>query len=307
MPSSVSPARRAAVLGHPISHSLSPALHSAAYAALGLSNWSYAAHDVTSEALPQFLADLDSSWAGLSLTMPLKSSIQPHLDVIDPLAEVVGAVNTVLCQYTGSTGGTRILVGANTDVHGIVASLRTAGLTTPVRSAAVLGAGGTAAAALAALAELGCTSPQVLVRSRGRAGSLLLAADRMGVQPQWRSFSGPDAVAAVRGADVVISTVPAGGADVLIPLLGGPDPLGDDAAGGSADSSWNPGVLLDVVYDPWPTPFAQFWRASGGVSVPGTAMLAHQAAEQIRLMTGRQVDLAVLDSALRAAGRPGIL
>src|SRR5690625_256874 len=136
-------ARRAAVMGHPIAHSLSPALHNASYAELGLANWTYDAHDVTTEQLPDFLAQMDDSWAGLSLTMPLKSSIQPHLDVIDPLAEVVGAVNTVICQYSG---GSRMLIGANTDVYGIVASLRTAGLTTPIESAAVLGAGGTAAA-----------------------------------------------------------------------------------------------------------------------------------------------------------------
>src|SRR5699024_6865862 len=167
--------RRAAVLGHPIAHSLSPALHNAAYAELGLANWTYDAHDVTTEQLPDFLAQMDDSWAGLSLTMPLKSSIQPHLDVIHPLAEVVGAAHTVICQYLR---GGRMLIGANTAVSGIAPSLRPAGLTTPITSAAALGAGATAAAALAALAELGCAQPQVLVRSRGRAAALLRAAYR---------------------------------------------------------------------------------------------------------------------------------
>jgi len=283
--------RRAAVLGHPIAHSLSPTLHNAAYAQLGLANWTYDAHDVTTEQLPDFLAQMDDSWAGLSLTMPLKSSIQPHLDVIDPLAEVVGAVNTVICQYSG---GSRMLIGANTDVYGIVASLRTAGLTTPIESAAVLGAGGTAAAALAALAELGCAEPQVLVRSRGRAGALLRAADRMGVHPQWRSFSGPDAIAALLEADVVISTVPAGATDALVPLL----------TEARAAKSAALGMLLDVVYDPWPTGLAEYWHATGAPIVPGTAMLLHQAGEQVRLMTGKTAPIAAMSQALARAGKP---
>jgi len=290
-----SPARRAAVLGSPIAHSLSPALHNAAYLELGLEGWSYGSHDVTSEQLPAFLEQLDSSWAGLSLTMPLKSSVQPHLDVIDPLAEVVGAVNTVICQYTGAS---RMLVGANTDVYGIVAALRTAGLTTPISSAVVLGAGGTAAAALAALAELGCPEPQVLVRSRGRAGALLLAADRMGVHPQWRSFSGPDAIEAITGADVVISTVPAGATDSLVDLIS--EARSGDGVGGSASL----GMLLDVVYDPWPTPLAAYWQTQGAPIVPGTAMLLHQAGEQVRLMTGNQAPIDVMSAALEAAGKP---
>src|SRR5690625_3004886 len=280
--------RRAAVLGHPIAHSLSPALHNSAYAQLGLDNWTYDAHDVTSQALPEFLAQMDSSWAGLSLTMPLKTSIQRHLDVIDPLAEVVGAVNTVICQYSGGNG---MLIGANTDVYGIVAALRTAGLTSPIKSAAVLGAGGTAAAALAALAALGCTEPQALVRSRGRGGALLRAADRMGVHPQWRSFVGPDAISALVEADVVVSTVPSGATDQLVELLTAAEPA-------------RLGMLLDVVYDPWPTNFAAYWSSTGAPIVPGTAMLLHQAGEQLRLMTGKPAPIAVMAGALEAAGKP---
>lgn len=113
--------RRAAVLGHPIAHSLSPVLHRAAYRALGLDSWSYDAVDVTEDGLPGFVAGLGDDWAGLSLTMPLKQTVLPLLDHVEPLAQVVGAVNTVLVQGSGSA---RTLVGANTDVHGIVAALR---------------------------------------------------------------------------------------------------------------------------------------------------------------------------------------
>jgi shikimate dehydrogenase len=114
----VTASRRAAVLGHPIAHSLSPALHRAAHRALGL-DWSYEAIDTTEEQLPAVVGRLDASWAGLSVTMPLKVAMMGLVHVVEPLAEVVGAVNTVLV-----TEGGAMLVGANTDVFGIVAALR---------------------------------------------------------------------------------------------------------------------------------------------------------------------------------------
>ncbi len=120
--STTRPPRRAAVLGHPVAHSLSPVLHRAAYDALGLDGWSYEAIDTTEEQLPAFVNGLDASWAGLSLTMPLKHAVIPLLDHVDPLANVVGAVNTLVVQPTGGTRPT--FVGTNTDVHGLVAALR---------------------------------------------------------------------------------------------------------------------------------------------------------------------------------------
>lgn len=284
--------RHAAVLGHPIAHSLSPVLHTAAYAALGLEGWSYEARDVQQEELQDFLAGIDSSWAGLSLTMPLKQTILEHLDHIDPLAEVTGAVNTVLFQ---GVGGTRTLVGANTDVYGIVAALGegfAAGAEGVgdrphrVGAAAVLGAGATAASALAALAELGCPSVEVFVRSLGRTGDLQRAAHRMGVTPRFRPMAG--ALAAAVAADVVISTLPAHGADPLAAELG---ELGARPHG----------ILLDVAYEPRPTALSRAWGGLGATSVPGERMLLHQAAEQVRLMTGRAAPVAAMSAALDAA------
>ncbi|MBW0255422.1 shikimate dehydrogenase [Cellulomonas sp. PS-H5] len=316
-------ARRAAVLGHPIAHSLSPVLHRAAYRALGLDGWAYDAVDVTEEQLPAFVGDLDAGWAGLSLTMPLKQTVLPLLDHVEPLAAVVGAVNTVLVQAGGS--GRPVLTGANTDVHGIVAALSeglaaarepgagasgsapqganatdavdtVSGPRTAVRTAVVLGAGATAASALAALAELGCTTPVVLARSLGRTGALARAAHRMGVEPAFRTLDG--APAALAGADLLVSTLPPHAADDLAATL----------AGGAAPL---PGaVLLDVAYDPRPTALHAAWLAAGGVAVPGERMLLHQAAEQVRLMTGRPGPLAAMDAALGSAlgaapGSPG--
>lgn len=271
--------RRAAVLGHPVAHSLSPVLHGAAYAALGLDGWRYDAVDVTEEQLPGFLATLDAGWAGLSLTMPLKQTVLPLLDHVEPLAQVVGAVNTVLPVGAGTA---RSLTGANTDVHGLVAALGEAGLTGGVTTAGVVGAGATAASTLAALAQLGCPTPRVFVRSQARAGALLRAAHRMGVEPRLCRLD--DAVHEIGRLDAVVSTLPAHAADPLAAALGGPVA----------------GVLLDVCYDPRPTALSAAWARQGGRVMGGERMLLHQAAEQVRLMTGRTAPLAAMDAALRA-------
>ena len=110
--------RRAAVLGHPVAHSRSPTLHRAAYEALGLTDWTYERHDIEESQLAGFLDGLGPQWAGLSLTMPLKQVALTLMDHVEPLAEVVGAVNTVL--WPG--GGVR--VGTNTDVYGTVTALQ---------------------------------------------------------------------------------------------------------------------------------------------------------------------------------------
>jgi shikimate dehydrogenase len=267
-----------------VEHSLSPVLHRAAYAALGLGDWSYERADVTEHQLADFVAGLDPTWAGLSLTMPLKQAILPLLDHVEPLAAAVGAVNTVLLQQIG-TG--RLLVGANTDVYGIVAALReAAGPEHPISGpAVVLGAGATASSAIAALGELGHTRPTVIARSPGRAGAVLRAAHRMGVTVRLVTFD--QAAAVLADAGVAVSTVPAGAADAVAQSLRGTAP-GPEA------------VLLDVVYAPWPTDLADAWTDAGGLVAPGWAMLLHQAAEQVRLMTGQDPPVDAMREALLA-------
>lgn len=275
---------RAGVLGHPVEHSLSPVLHRAAYAVLGL-DWQYDRHDVVEDDLGAFLASCGPEWRGLSLTMPLKQTVLRMCDHVEPLAEVVGAVNTVLLQTSGRV---RTIVGANTDVHGIVAAVREAGYVPPQgrrASAVVLGAGATAASTLAALGELGITDAHVLVRSLARTGSLRRAAHRMGVEPRFGRLE--DAPAALAGADLAISTVPGAGAGAV-------------ADGLVTRGAPVTGVLLDVVYDPRPTALQAAWRSLGGVDAPGERMLLHQAAEQVRLMTGRTAPLEAMSDALEA-------
>ncbi len=312
--------RRAAVLGHPVAHSLSPVLHTAAYQALGLEGWDYGVHDVTEETLAGVLGDIvhgvagrapARGWAGLSLTMPLKQAVLPLLDHVEPLAAAVGAVNTVL--FT-TVGGAISTTGTNTDVHGIVAARRE-GLGTgpgerPVAEAVVLGGGATAASALAALAELGCPTARVFVRSLDRIGPLREAVARMGVSPSFEVFDDAATTAALVRADAVVSTTPKYAADVWAKLLTDGAVLSDSSAlldgsavpAGAASSEDVPhGVLLDVVYDPRPTALQSAWTALGAPAVGGERMLLHQAAEQVRLMTGHAAPLEAMDQALRSA------
>jgi shikimate dehydrogenase len=285
--------RRAAVLGHPVAHSLSPVLHTAAYRALGLDGWEYGVHDVTEGALAGFLRDVDAGWAGLSLTMPLKQVVIPLLDHVDPLAEAVGAVNTVLFSSAGGAGSRAVTTtGTNTDVHGIVAALREGLGARGVADAVILGGGATAASALAAVAELGCVSPRVFVRSLERIGPLRAAVARMGVSPSFEVFDERATTSALAVADAVVSTTPKYAADQWAPLLTG-------LLTGAGEKPH--GVLLDVVYDPRPTALQSAWAALGADTVGGERMLLHQAAEQVRLMTGRPAPLAAMDEALRRA------
>ena len=270
------PAHRAAVLGSPIGHSLSPVLHRAAYAELGLDDWTYEAYDVAAPALAEFLLGLDASWAGLSLTMPLKAAVLDLLDDASPLVRSVGAANTVLLH-----GGRRR--GENTDVPGLVAALRQHGLER-VGSASVLGGGATARSAVAALAGVASTVT-AYVRSPGRADELRAVAAATGAVLQLSDWA--DAADGL-GAELVVNTTTAGAADALAARL-------PERPGG-------PGTLFEVLYDPWPTPLAGAWSAGGGLVIDGLDLLVHQAVRQVALMTRAEVDVPRLVPVLRAAG-----
>ncbi len=274
------------MLGHPIAHSLSPVLHTAAYRELGLAaEWSYTAADVVPQRLPAFLASLGPEWGGLSLTMPLKHAVLPLLVATSPLAAAVGAVNTVLPVPGPLPGPGEALSwrGENTDVEGVVAALAEVGVAR-AGTGSVLGGGATAASALAALHRLGVAVPTVYVRSPLRAAVLQDVADRIGVEVDvapweraWRSTAD----------DVVVSTVPPGAADGFAATLRRP-------VGGAAAL----GALLDVVYAPWPTQLAHAWAGRGGTVVGGAVMLLHQAAGQVRAMTGREAPVDAMRAAL---------
>ncbi|MEV4434223.1 shikimate dehydrogenase [Streptomyces sp. NPDC049555] len=268
--------RRAAVLGSPIAHSLSPVLHRAAYAELGLAEWTYDRFEVDEAALPCFVETLDDTWAGLSLTMPLKRAVIPLLDEISPTAEAVEAVNTLVL-----TGDGRRL-GENTDIPGLIAALSERGVE-KVESAAVLGAGATASSALAALARICTGEVTAYVRSPERAAEMRHWGERLGVPVRTADWS---RAGEALGAPLVVSTTPAGATDALAVAV--PE---------------RPGTLFDVLYEPWPTPLAAAWSARGGAVLGGLDLLVHQAVLQVELMTGRApAPLA----AMRAAGEAAL-
>ncbi len=273
---------RAAVLGSPVGHSLSPVLHAAAYAVLGLTWWRYDAIECDEAALPGLLDRCGPDWAGLSLTMPLKRAVLPLLDRADPLVGEVGGANTVLFAAAQR-------LGYNTDVPGMIRALAErgipAGQDAGIGPALILGGGATACAALAALRELGEREVAVAVRDPGRAGDLLAAADRMNVKVTLRPFE----AASLGAARLIISTVPAGVADSLASALAG--------------LAAPPRAVLDVVYHPWPTPLAQAATAAGAALAGGFDLLLHQAALQVELMTGRPAPL----EEMRQAGQAELM
>ncbi|MEV8568869.1 shikimate dehydrogenase [Streptomyces sp. NPDC051322] len=254
------PRKRAAVLGSPIAHSLSPVLHRAAYRELGLENWSYDRFEVDETGLPGFIEELDDAWAGLSLTMPLKRAVIPLLDGISDTAACVEAVNTVVFTEDGRR------LGDNTDIPGMIAALGERGVE-KVDSAAVLGAGATASSALAALSRICTGQVTAYVRGPARAAEMRGWGERLGVDVRTADWA--DAAAALH-AQLVVSTTPAGVTDALA---------------GAVPAA--PGTLFDVLYDPWPTAVAGAWAARGGAVVGGLDLLVHQAVLQVEQMTGR--------------------
>lgn len=264
---------RAAILGSPVTHSLSPVLHSAAYAAMGLTDWSYGLVECEEKGLAPFLEGLEpAEWAGLSLTMPLKRRALELAAEVTELATAVGGANTLVRRGEGWSAH-------NTDVEGIATALTEAGVDAP-GSAVVLGAGATAASALAALRELGVSGAvTVLARDTARTGEVTAAARRLGRSIGVAPLSEIDRYL---DTELVVSTLPSGAADAHAARLG--------ASG--AD-------LFDVTYAPWPTVAAEAVADRGGRVVGGFPMLLHQAVAQIRLMTGVE-DVPV--EAVRAAG-----
>jgi shikimate dehydrogenase len=269
--------RQAAVLGSPIKHSLSPVLHEAAYQALNLRGWHYDKIECDEPGLPRLVDGLGPEWVGLSLTMPLKRVALTVADEVSPLARAIGAANTLVFPPAGPAAGRR---ADNTDVAGMFSALREAGLAR-AEQAVILGAGGTAQSALAAVRELGCLSPVVLVRNLARTGELRETAERLGMRPV---ISGGLFEQPLPAADLVISTLPGGAADPL------------------SSARWQPGTtVLDVVYARWPTPFARSAQAAACPVVSGLEVLLYQAVAQVELMTGYPGPVEAMRTALAAA------
>jgi len=257
-------ARKAAVLGSPVAHSRSPQLHLAAYRALGLNDWTYERIECTADELPTVVGGFGPEWVGVSVTMPGKFAALRFADERTERAELVGSANTLV----RTPGGWR---ADNTDVDGIAGALAESALwrRSGLRRAIVLGSGGTAPAAVAALAGLGVTAITVAARNAEKAAGLLELGSRLGVATEFRAVADPRLRAVADGADVLVSTIPA------------------DAAAELTDALAGVPVVLDAIYDPWPTPLARAVGASGGEVISGLQMLLHQAFSQVEQFTGR--------------------
>ncbi|KQV15430.1 MULTISPECIES: shikimate dehydrogenase [unclassified Kitasatospora] len=252
-------ARRAAVLGSPVGQSLTPVLHRAALAAMGL-DWNYQAIECDETGLPGLLAQSTAGLAGLSLCMPLKRAVLPLIDEVSDLALDVGGANTVVYRRGRSHGD-------NTDVYGMLTALHEAGVSSP-GTAVVLGGGSTACSALAALRELGVLEPAVVVRERSRAAEATAAAGRLGIAVDVHTFGQLDEL--LPGAGLVISTLPAGAADTF-----------------AAAVMHSRAAVFDVVSSAWPTRLVKAAGFAGSTVVDGLSFAVHQAARQLELMTGR--------------------
>ena len=271
--------RRAGVVGSPVAHSLSPVLHGAAYAELGLRDWTFDRIDCAADELAARVAALALDWVGLAVTMPDKRAALALADERTDRAVSVGAANTLLRLPDGRWRADC------TDVAGVTGALAAAGgyRPTPGATGLVLGAGGTAAAALAGLFELGVTDVVLVVREPARAADVEATAARIGVTLDVRRWDAMDLGALAAKSAVVVSTVPAAAVD----------PHADELAEAEC--------LLDVIYHPWPTPLADAVRRKGGRLATGLDMLLHQAFDQVEQFTGRPAPRAAMRDALRAA------
>ena len=337
--------RRCAVLGDPISHSLSPLLHRSAYAALGLDSWHYDRVRMDAGGLSDFIHGLDPSWSGLSLTMPLKSAVGPLGTFCDYWSESLGVANTAVFEQGDPANRVSLY---NTDVEGIVAALLEAAdrchadgdpdeLAALLKAAGqgrqdqladksyrgaralVIGNGNTAESAFCALKLLGVKRADLLARNPAHCNHMLDLASRLGLPTPAVVAMDQDEKAkrTLSAADIVVSTLPSGAADPLADLLstaetseaGTPGVNGlyskpADAKDANTDEHLGP-VLLDVVYDPRPTPLMRaFCRMPGARAISGERMLLYQAVRQVALMTDRPlaaVPAAAMDQALRQA------
>ncbi len=263
------------MLGRPVAHSLSPVLHRAAYAQLGLAGWCYDRVECGDDELPGLVAGLGPDWVGLSVTMPGKVAALRTAGTATERAVIVGAANTLVRTGDGWSAD-------STDIDGVVGALRAAGGLPVAGRAVLLGAGGTARAALAGLAELGVGEIELVVRDAGRAAETVRCAERLGLTVR---VLGWEAVTPARcaGADVVLSTVPAAASEQVAPAVA------------------RAPLVLDAGYHPWPTPIAAAVEAAGGRLAGGLDMLLHQAFGQVEQFTGRPAPRAAMRDALQAA------
>lgn len=265
---------RLGLIGHPVSHSLSPAMHNAALAALGLEG-RYEALDTPVELLEQRIAQVRQGWAGVNVTVPHKEAVIPWLDDLSPQAQAVGAVNTIV-NHQGR------LLGHNTDVEGFLLGLQESGIAYESRQAVVLGAGGAARAIVYGLRQAGCTVA-VANRSLERANSL---AQEMGASAL--GLESPDLFLALQHCDLLVNTT----------SVGLKDPQASPLPGGVLPRK---ATVVDIVYNPLVTRLMRDAREAGLAVLGGLPMLVWQGALAFEKWCGVRPPVEVMYRAAREA------
>ncbi|WP_424399086.1 shikimate dehydrogenase [Mycobacterium uberis] len=265
--------RKAGILGSRIEHSRSPCLHRAAYCALGLQDWTYERIECGADEFPVVVGGLELQWVGVSVTMPGKFAALRFADEHTARAGLVGSANTLLRTPRGWRAD-------NTDIDGVIGALAAIG---PLAGRAlVCGSGGTAPAAVVGLAELGVTDITVVARNPDKAARLVDLGAQVGVATRFCGLDSGGLADAVAAAEVLVSTIPA------------------YAAAQYATTFARIPVLLDAIYDPWPTPLAASVAEAGGRVISGLQMLLHQAFAQVEQFTGMPAPREAMACALAA-------
>ena len=259
-----------AVAGSPISHSLSPLLHTTAYELLGVQA-SFSTEELTDLDFGEFYFKAKASgYRGLALTMPLKEISIGFVDRVDPVAKQISSINTIIFESTGS-------IGLSTDLMAFKSLLK------PYfgKRIGILGAGGTARAAIGALKGTG-SEVTVLTRSMTRHDQLHAAAVDLELSfLDWHNFE------EIQDRDLIISTTPAGATDGL------------SAISSKAD-------FFEVIYHPWPTELAKRYQNLGKSVIGGLSLLVEQALFQIKYFSQKDFDFDQMRQTLLKVGYESI-
>lgn len=279
---------RAGLIGHPLGHSISPAILTAAFSAAGV-DATYEPWDTEPDVLAARIEALrGDGFLGASVTIPFKEAVVPMLDGTEAAARTCGAVNTIVHQ-AGK------LIGHNTDVAGFARSLKEdAGFDAGGKRCVLLGSGGAARAVGLALVDAGASVIYVVGRQPRRVEGVVLALKsltRPGTTITWAYWGDGSFLRALAEADLVVNCTPVGTAGSP---TAGHSPIAATLIAATC-------TVFDLVYNPAPTPLVAAAQARGARAVGGIGMLVYQAAEQFKLWTGKDADVAVMLKAAKEA------
>jgi len=259
---------KAAVLGSPIKHSLSPLLHNFAYRELGVLG-EYSKIEVGAGELSTFLASLDQSWNGFSLTMPLKEEIVNCVENVSALSKKIRSANTLFrrerewqATTTDVAGFTHALLSHSAEISGKVV---------------IIGAGATARAAAASCDGI-ASHITIMARSSRGADEIFECVDSS--EMEFVAWGNQESI---HDAQIIISTTPEGATDSLIEIF----------------PERPQSIFFDVLYKPWPTQALAKWRENSGYVIDGLDLLIHQAISQVEIFTGTQIDRAEMAQMMR--------